>query len=68
MVHSTYKSACRARGLLEDDANWDKSLNEAAVSHSPQKMRQLFAVLLVFIHLDDPLSLWEKHKVIYQRM
>lgn len=68
MVYPSYKSACRARGLFEDEANWDKTLNEAAVSDSPQKMRQLFAVLLVFSHLDDPLNLWGKYKDVRQRM
>jgi len=47
---------------LEDDTHWDRTLEEATIFDSPQKIRQLFAVLLVFCQLADPLKLWEKHK------
>jgi len=62
VVHPSYQSACQALGLLEDDTHWDRTLEEATIIDSPQKIRQLFAVLLVFCQLADPLKLWEKHK------
>ena len=62
VVHPTFQSACRALGLLEDDAHWDRTMEEAAISDSPKKIRELFAVLLVFCQLANPLALWEKYK------
>ena len=62
VLHPTYKSACRALGLLQDDINWDETLQEAALSRSPQMIRELFGVMLVFCQMENPLSLWEKHK------
>lgn len=62
IVHPTYQSACRALGLLEDDMQWDLTLQEASISDSPHKIRELFAVILVFCQVADPLALWEKHK------
>lgn len=60
--HTTFQSACRARGLLEDDDHWERALVEAAISESAHRMRELFAVMLVFCQIADPLALWEKFK------
>lgn len=49
-------------GLLEDDNHWNNTLNEASLSDSPSKLRELFTVMLVFCHLSDPLTLWDTHK------
>ena len=49
-------------GLLEDDAHWEESLKEAAVSESASKMRDLFAIMIVYCQVADPISLWEKYK------
>lgn len=45
VVHPSYQSACQALVFLVDDAHWDGTLEEATISDSPQKIRQLFAVL-----------------------
>ncbi|XP_054285654.1 uncharacterized protein LOC129002107 [Macrosteles quadrilineatus] len=58
VLHPNFQSACRALGLLEDDACWEGTLAEAAVSDSPTKLRDLFSVLLVFCNVSNPLELW----------
>jgi hypothetical protein len=45
--HPFYQFACQTLGLLEADAHWDRTLEEATISDSPQKIRQLFAVLSI---------------------
>ncbi|XP_074115105.1 uncharacterized protein LOC141537825 [Cotesia typhae] len=62
VVHPTFQAACRARGLLEDDAHWDRTLEEACISDSSYKIRELFPIMLVFCHLGDPLKLWENYR------
>ncbi|XP_044582994.1 uncharacterized protein LOC123264012 [Cotesia glomerata] len=62
VIHPTFQAACRALGLLEDDANWCRTLDEACISDSPYKIRELFAIMLVFCHVDDPPKLWEKYR------
>jgi len=62
VVHPSYQSACQALRLLEYDTHWYRSLEETTIFDSPQKIRQLFAVLLVFCQLADPLKFWEKNK------
>jgi len=61
-VCATFKEACSMRELLEDDQHWDKTLEEAAASHSPIMLRQLFAIMLVYCNLANPAHLWAKHK------
>lgn len=60
--YPTFKAACKAFGLLEDDKQWDFALEEAAMCRSPNKMRELFSVILIFCHPADALSLWDKYK------
>ena len=62
IVHPTFHSACKSLGLLEDDANWDHTLEEASLFHSPNRIRDLFAVILVFCQVGDPENLWKKHR------
>ncbi|XP_024884832.1 uncharacterized protein LOC112462965 [Temnothorax curvispinosus] len=62
VVCSTFQSACKALGLLEDDKHWDNTLEEAALCDSSFKLRELFTVMLVFCQFNEPMSLWEKYK------
>lgn len=48
IVCLTYKAACLARGLLEDDRNWETTLDEAVLCDSPQRIRELFVTMIVF--------------------
>jgi hypothetical protein len=61
-VHPTFKAACLARGLLQDDAEWDQCLSEAIGVQLPRSLRQLFASLLIFNNVTNPGRLWNRHK------
>lgn len=62
-VFETYQEACVARGLLDDDKEWDICLTEAEVMQMPIQLRQLFAFICVMCEPSDPLALFEKHKL-----
>lgn len=62
VIHPTFQSACRALGLLEGDNHWNNTLEEAAASKYPKKIRELFSVMLVFCQIADALTLWENYK------
>eukprot|EP00795_Rhopilema_esculentum_P009950 gene9950-18563_t len=47
-LYDTFKDAARAMGLLEDDAEHRRCLEEATIMNMPSQMRQLFATLMVF--------------------
>ena len=62
IVHSTFKDACRAKGLLEDDAQWKKTLDDACQKQMPKQLRQLFGTILVFCRPTNPFDLWTQFK------
>lgn len=62
VVYPTYLLTCKARGLIEDDDHWTKTLEEASATVSPHKIRELFVVMLVFCQVSDPAKLWESFK------
>ncbi|GFV64343.1 ATP-dependent DNA helicase [Trichonephila clavipes] len=62
VIQPSFQAACKALGLLEDDAHWNSTLEEASISESPNKIRELFAIILVFCQVGDPMKLWEKHR------
>jgi hypothetical protein len=62
IVHPTFKAACEALGLLEDDNEWDLCLDEARSFASPSALRELFASLLAYNGVIDAGALWEKYK------
>ncbi|XP_065356368.1 uncharacterized protein LOC135950766 [Calliphora vicina] len=61
-TYPNFQSTCLALGLLEDDKHWDNTLEEAAMSDHPIKLRDLFVVMLKNCQISNALILWEKHK------
>jgi hypothetical protein len=53
-VHPTFKGACLARGLLQNDAEWDQCLSEAASVQFPRSLQKLFISLLIFNNVTNP--------------
>jgi hypothetical protein len=51
-----------ARGLIDDNKEWYKAMEEAEEIMLPQQMRQFLA--RIFVHCDpvDPMALWERFK------
>jgi hypothetical protein len=62
IVHPTFKVACLARGLLQDDAEWDQCHSEAAGIQLPKNLWQFFANLLIFNNITNLRRLWDMHK------
>ena len=60
--YDSLKGAAFARGLLEDDAEFDRCLHEAAESRMPAQLRGLFATILAVSAPVDPAGLWATHK------
>jgi hypothetical protein len=62
VVHPTFKATCFARGLLQDDDEWDQCLSEAAGVQLPRSLRQFFVSLLIFNNVTNHGRLWDRHK------
>jgi hypothetical protein len=61
-MHPTFKAACLARGLLQNDVEWDQCLSKAAGVQLPKSLQQLFANLLIFNNVTNHGWLWYKHR------
>ncbi|KAF0745191.1 ATP-dependent DNA helicase [Aphis craccivora] len=62
VIYTTFKATCLALGLLENDEQWKNALAEATLSESPSKLRELFAIIIVFCQPSEPQSLWEQFR------
>ncbi|KAG5517186.1 hypothetical protein RHGRI_037823 [Rhododendron griersonianum] len=60
VVYDTFKLACVARGLLEDDDEWVQCLQEAAIMKTGYQLRRLFCVILTQCSPLQPLELWKR--------
>ena len=58
---TTFKAACLELRLLQDDSEWDRVLEEAALIQMCPQSRALFCVLLEFCSPIDPDKLLDKH-------
>jgi hypothetical protein len=61
VTYLTFKEACTALELLQDDKEWDECLEEADTIKSKAQLRKLFVTLLLFCELTYPERLWKKH-------
>ena len=60
--YPTFKAACEAMGLLEDDREWIKTFEEAGVFKKGSALRSLFVVALLHGSIANPKALWEQFK------
>ena len=58
LVCSTFLEACNKRGLLDNDTIWVQTLTEAAAMNTPNRLRYLFAYLLLYSNVSDPVALY----------
>ena len=63
--YDTYKEACHALGLLENDNEWTQCLTEAGEMQTGTSLQSLFAIILLSCHPTSPEILWHqfKHKI-----
>ena len=63
ILHDTFKSACVARELLENDEEWIQCLQEAANMRTGYQLQRLFSVILTQCSPLQPNVLWNQFKI-----
>jgi hypothetical protein len=53
--HNTFKDACITMGLLANDNEWHQALEEANLWASKQQLRDMFASMLMFCEMTNPI-------------
>ncbi|XP_065564322.1 uncharacterized protein LOC136029745 [Artemia franciscana] len=61
-IHDTYRIACQALNLLENDQYWDNCINDACETSTPSQIRALFGIIITNCSPSAPTELWEKYK------
>ncbi|KAG0618503.1 hypothetical protein M758_4G069300 [Ceratodon purpureus] len=62
VVHGTFKDACNALGLLQDDGEWIQCLEEASIMRTGASLRNLFVVILSECNPSHPELLWQRFR------
>jgi hypothetical protein len=57
-IFNTFKEACVELGLLKDDLEWKRCLEEAHKVNMPYQIRDLFGSILIFNHPTNPSALF----------
>jgi hypothetical protein len=63
VVYGSFKEACFARGLLEDDREWIQCLEEASAMQTGSQPRSLFITILIGGNPTKPEDLWDCFRV-----
>ncbi|KAJ3698202.1 hypothetical protein LUZ61_001907 [Rhynchospora tenuis] len=58
-LYQTYKEACNAYGLLDDNSEWLHTMQEAAASASCDQLRAMFVDILLYSDVADAKELWD---------
>lgn len=59
IVYKTYKEACYALGLLDDDKEYIEAINEASFWGTGNFLRKLFAIMLLSNSMAMPVKVWD---------
>ncbi len=60
--YATFQEACLKLGLLDDDAENDRAIEEAASIRFGPQLREMFAMILVWNRPIEPKEFWERHR------
>ena len=60
VLYPTFRAACIALGLLDDDGEWFQYFNESKHFSTSRALRSLFVTTLINGDLSEPLKLWER--------
>jgi hypothetical protein len=72
-IHDTYREACGALRLLDDDGEFIDAISEVSILGSGVSIRRMFANLLLSASMSDPKKVWDQlfetltDGILYQR-
>ncbi|KAK2440738.1 hypothetical protein QL285_012114 [Trifolium repens] len=56
--HHSFKDACYALGLLQDDKEFIDAIKEGSELHSGHQLRRMFVALLIMTTMTEPADVW----------
>ena len=61
-IHDTFVATCVALGLIDDDDEWLRAMNEAEIWMMPRQLRRMFIRILIHCQPLHSENLWEEFK------
>lgn len=61
VTYPSFKEACYAHGLLNDDKEWNDALDEASQWATGSQLRELFVTILLYGEVTNITKLWENN-------
>ena len=61
VVYSTYKEACFALGILEDDSEWSNALRQVTQWAIDTQLRQFFITIILLYEVGDNKALFDSN-------
>ena len=61
-VHPTFRVACAALGLLDDDNEWNEVLTEASIWASTKKLLSMYYTILMYSEVSNPFNIWQRQR------
>ena len=59
-VKETYKAVCLELGLLSDNSEWRRALEESAITATSPQLRELYIIILMFCMPSNPRELFDE--------
>ena len=60
-ICESYKEVCCELGLLDDDREWHRVLEETATTRMCPQIREMFIIILIFCQPSNPRTLFDEH-------
>jgi len=57
-----YREVCEHLGLLENDAHWDSSLEDASIASFLHQISMMYAIIISTCFPSNPIELWNKYR------
>ena len=61
-IHDTFVATCVALDLIDDDYEWQRTMNEAEIWMKPRQLREMFIRILIHCQQLHHEKLWEEFK------
>lgn len=68
ILYPSFTAACLSLGLIEDDEEWKKAMEEASKWMMPRQLRQLFIRILIHCHLFILRNYGNNSKILYLKI
>ena len=61
-TYDAYQETCSAKGLLDNDEQWDNTIKEGTMNYPPKVVHTIFTYILAYSIPSNQFNLWNDNK------